>query len=104
MSLTPAGFVVRGILRGLIRLYQWVLSPLLGPHCRHAPTCSSYALEAIERHGAWAGGWLAVARISRCHPWGSQGFDPVPAALERQPVYRAWRYGRWSLGADEEMR
>ena len=62
----------------LIRGYQLVLSPLLGPRCRHLPTCSRYALEALERHGAWRGGWLAARRVLRCHPWGSSGYDPVP--------------------------
>ena len=67
-----------------VRLYRLVLSPakqfLLGPsaHCRFHPTCSSYAIEAIRRHGAVAGTWLALKRISRCHPWGGCGEDPVP--------------------------
>jgi putative membrane protein insertion efficiency factor len=66
------------ILVGLIRLYQYLLSPLIGPHCRFQPTCSHYAVEAIERHGVLRGGWLAVRRIARCHPWGKSGIDPVP--------------------------
>jgi uncharacterized protein len=61
-----------------IRAYRYVLSPWLGQQCRFHPTCSAYALEAIERHGAARGGWLAVARICRCHPWHSGGHDPVP--------------------------
>jgi uncharacterized protein len=64
----------------LIRIYQWTLSPLLGPRCRFYPSCSQYALEAIERFGLVKGGWLAVARLARCHPWHAGGFDPVPAA------------------------
>jgi uncharacterized protein len=64
----------------LIRLYQWTLSPLLGRRCRFYPSCSHYALEAIERFGVVKGGWLAVARLARCHPWHAGGFDPVPAA------------------------
>jgi len=63
---------------GIIRFYQLVLSPFLGPRCRYQPTCSSYAIEAIERHGALKGGWLATKRIARCHPWGGFGYDPVP--------------------------
>jgi uncharacterized protein len=62
----------------LIRGYQLLLSPWLGNHCRYHPTCSKYAIEAIERHGAVRGLWLALRRIGRCHPWGGAGHDPVP--------------------------
>jgi putative membrane protein insertion efficiency factor len=61
-----------------IRLYQRFLSPLLPPSCRFTPTCSHYAVEALARHGAVKGGWLALRRIGRCHPWGGTGYDPVP--------------------------
>ncbi|MCH1584045.1 MAG: membrane protein insertion efficiency factor YidD [Flavobacteriales bacterium] len=71
---------MRALMLVLIRLYQWVLSPLLGANCRFQPTCSAYASEAIERFGPWKGGWLAVKRISRCHPWSEPGYDPVPTA------------------------
>jgi uncharacterized protein len=66
----------------LIRLYQLTVSPLLGPTCRFYPSCSNYALEAIRRFGVVQGGWLAVKRLARCHPWHPGGFDPVtlPAA------------------------
>ena len=70
-------------LRGLIRGYQLTLSPLLGPRCRHLPTCSEYALEAIEVHGPFRGGWLAAVRLLKCHPWGSSGYDPVPPRASR---------------------
>lgn len=63
---------------GGIRLYQWIISPLLGPHCRHLPTCSNYAIEAIQRHGPGRGSWLALRRLLRCQPWGTSGYDPVP--------------------------
>jgi hypothetical protein len=69
---------MRTVMLGLIRLYQLVLSPLLGANCRFQPTCSAYAREAIERFGPRRGGWLAIKRISRCHPWSKSGFDPVP--------------------------
>lgn len=62
----------------LIKLYQWIVSPILGPKCRFTPTCSHYAVEALKKHGALKGLWLTIKRISRCHPWGGQGYDPVP--------------------------
>ncbi len=69
---------VRGFLLSLIRLYRRYLSPLKPPTCRFHPTCSAYALEAIERHGAFLGSYLAVRRILRCHPFHPGGLDPVP--------------------------
>lgn len=66
------------ILSGMIRLYQMAISPYLGASCRFQPTCSSYAREAIARHGAVSGGLMALRRIARCHPWGGSGFEPVP--------------------------
>ena len=64
--------------RGLVRLYQILLSPFIGNQCRFHPSCSNYALEAIEQHGALRGCWLAVCRLGRCHPFHPGGFDPVP--------------------------
>ena len=66
----------------LIRLYQWTVSPLLGPACRFHPSCSQYALEALLRFGVLRGGALALRRLARCHPWNPGGFDPVPAARD----------------------
>jgi hypothetical protein len=71
---------MRAIARSLIRAYQLVVSPWLGPRCRFYPSCSNFALEAIEVHGMLRGGWLALRRIGRCHPWHPGGFDPVPPA------------------------
>jgi len=71
------------LLRGIIRAYQLLISPVLGPSCRYLPSCSDYAAEAILRHGALAGGWLALKRLARCHPWGGSGYDPVPQAREQ---------------------
>lgn len=69
---------MRQVLIAPIRGYQWLISPLLPPRCRFVPSCSSYAIEALERHGAAQGGWLAVKRICRCHPLNPGGYDPVP--------------------------
>lgn len=68
---------MKSVCLALIRLYQWCLSPLLPPSCRFYPTCSQYAFEAIERHGVLRGGWLALRRLGRCHPFHPGGFDPV---------------------------
>ncbi|MCA3450012.1 MAG: membrane protein insertion efficiency factor YidD [Rhodobacter sp.] len=65
-----------------IRAYRLILSPWVGHGCRFQPTCSAYALEALDRHGALKGGWLVAHRLCRCHPWGGSGFDPVPPATE----------------------
>ena len=62
----------------LIKIYQWIISPWLGPKCRYTPTCSHYAVESLKKHGIFKGMWLAIKRISRCHPWGGSGYDPVP--------------------------
>ncbi len=71
------GLPARGV-AFLIRGYQRFISPMLPPSCRFAPSCSQYALEAVQRHGALRGGWLAIRRIARCHPWHPGGYDPVP--------------------------
>jgi putative membrane protein insertion efficiency factor len=65
-------------MRALVQAYRWTISPLLGPSCRYYPTCSAYALGAIDEHGAIRGAWLAAKRILRCHPWHEGGYDPVP--------------------------
>ena len=70
--------VVKATLVGLLRGYRLVISPLFPPCCRYYPTCSAYALQAIRMHGPVRGGWLALKRLSKCHPWGPGGYDPVP--------------------------
>jgi putative membrane protein insertion efficiency factor len=82
--------------RGAIRIYQLTLSALVGRQCRHLPTCSAYADEAIARHGLWPGGWMALGRVCRCRPGGTDGFDPVPsvAPTGASPT-TPWRYARW---------
>jgi len=62
----------------LIRIYQYAISPMLGANCRFTPTCSQYGIEAIRKYGPFKGGWMALKRIGRCHPWGKHGHDPVP--------------------------
>jgi uncharacterized protein len=98
----PKSFAVshRGITvtlaRALIAAYRLTLSPLVGNNCRHLPTCSQYADEAIARYGLWAGGWMTLARLVRCQPFGTSGLDFVaglPPANARW--YLPWRYGRW---------
>jgi putative membrane protein insertion efficiency factor len=70
--------MIRGIMLGFVRFYRRFISPLLPSACRFEPTCSRYALEAIEMHGAWSGGWLILRRLLRCQPFSRGGFDPVP--------------------------
>ncbi|MBK7375413.1 MAG: membrane protein insertion efficiency factor YidD [Chitinophagaceae bacterium] len=62
----------------LIKLYQWIISPWLGQKCRYTPTCSHYAVEALKKYGPVKGLWLTIRRVSKCHPWGGHGYDPVP--------------------------
>jgi putative membrane protein insertion efficiency factor len=82
--------------RVLIKTYRYTLSPLIGYECRHLPTCSHYAEDAIERFGLWAGGWMTLARLCRCHPWGTSGLDFVPASKPKDAHwFLPWRYGRW---------
>jgi len=82
--------------RALVKIYRLTLSPLIGFHCRHLPTCSQYSDEALERFGLWAGGWMTLARLSRCHPWGTSGLDLVPGQVPpRAHWFLPWRYGTW---------
>lgn len=98
--MTPGGSPPARLARGAIRLYQLTLSGLIGRQCRHLPTCSEYCDEAVARHGFWAGGWMGLARLSRCRPWGSSGYDPPPAVPpERAHWARPWRFGEWRPAA-----
>jgi len=82
-------------LKAPIHAYRHTLKPLIGGECRHLPTCSAYALDAIDRNGPWRGFWLGFSRVCRCHPWGSQGFDPAPDITRERHPLRPWRYGQW---------
>ncbi|MBK8612722.1 MAG: membrane protein insertion efficiency factor YidD [Flavobacteriales bacterium] len=62
----------------LVKLYQYILSPILPGACRYTPSCSEYGVQALRKHGPWRGGWLTLKRILSCHPWGGHGYDPVP--------------------------
>jgi putative membrane protein insertion efficiency factor len=87
--------------RGAIKLYRYTLSPLIGFHCRYLPTCSDYADQALARYGLWAGGWMTLARLCRCHPWGRSGLDFVCEEIPpRARWYLPWRYGLWRATND----
>ena len=73
------------LLIGLLKAYRLLISPLYGQVCRYHPSCSAYALEAVERHGSLRGSWLAARRLSRCHPWSDGGYDPVPERRTATP-------------------
>ena len=84
------------LVRGLIQVYRVSLSALIGRQCRYLPTCSVYMDDALARHGLWAGGWLGLSRLCRCHPWGDSGYDPVPDHLPTgADAFHPWRYGVW---------
>ncbi len=83
---------MRIILVSLIRVYRYAISPLMANHCRYHPSCSSYALQAIEQYGAVKGSWLAAKRLGRCHPFSDGGYDPVPNPVppfESKPTKQA---------------
>lgn len=76
--------IVRKMIIGPIWAYRYFISPFLGSNCRYYPSCSAYAIESVEKHGAIAGGWIAFKRIIRCHPWHEGGVDPVPEKINHR--------------------
>lgn len=85
MSGARVGIVAKGMIL-VVRGYQWTLGWVIGGRCRFVPTCSAYAIGALREHGAIRGGWLALRRVLRCHPWGGSGWDPVPEGKGCCPV------------------
>ena len=89
------GIVTRRLMQLPVHVYRHTLKALVGAECRHLPTCSCYALDAIECNGAWRGLWLAVSRMIRCRPGGTSGYDPAPDIQTLHHPLAPWRYGRW---------
>ena len=103
----------RPVMGALLKGYKATLSPAFqacGVHCRHAPTCSEHCAECVSRHGVWAGSWMALARVSRCRPGGSHGWDPAPETLPMGLTstgarwFAPWRYGVWSVDGSNSAR
>ena len=91
---------LKPVSKGVLWAYKVTLSPFfmaLGVRCRHEPSCSEYAAEACSTHGVWKGGWMALARVCRCRPGGSSGYDPVPEVAREAPVWAPWRVGNWRV-------
>jgi putative membrane protein insertion efficiency factor len=95
--------LIKAAAKSPIYFYRYAVSPIIGPRCRHLPTCSQYALDAIETNGLWTGSWLALGRIARCHPWGTSGYDPAPDLRDAGiPFWMPWRYFRYRRSVDKE--
>ena len=90
---------MKWLLIALLKAYRYGISPLLGRHCRFEPSCSEYAMEAVQTHGALRGGGLACARLCRCHPWHAGGYDPVPPTADRSAKPQATRPAARSVSA-----
>lgn len=94
-----ASSVAKAVLKAPIHVYRYTFKPFTGHSCRHWPTCSQYALDAIDTNGAWRGFWLMISRLSRCGPGGTHGVDPAPDIRAEHHPFAPWRYGRWGRGA-----
>ena len=95
---------VKYLLIGLLKVYRLVISPLYGQVCRYYPSCSAYALRAVETHGAIRGSWLAVRRVGRCHPWTPGGYDPVPGTPEFAEEMRVQAESAATMGTQADSR
>lgn len=88
-----AATILKTAVKSPVYVYRYAISPLIGPRCRHLPTCSQYALDAIDLNGVWIGCWLSLGRIARCHPFGTHGYDPAPDLRSAGiPFWAVWRY------------
>ena len=95
--------IARNFLLVALRAYKWAISPLFPPSCRYVPTCSEYAVDALRLHGFAIGSIMALARISRCGPFGGHGYDPVPQAPPAGARWwLPWRYGVWRMPRDDD--
>ena len=91
----PLASAAKVVLKAPVYIYRYTFKPFVGQNCRHWPTCSDYALQAIELNGAWRGFWLMISRLARCGPGGTHGVDPVPDIRVEHHALAPWRYGRW---------
>jgi putative membrane protein insertion efficiency factor len=94
--------LLKAAVKAPVYIYRYGISPVIGPRCRHLPTCSQYAIDAIDVNGAWVGGWLTLGRIVRCNPWGTHGYDPAPDLRQAGiPFWAPWRYLRYYPGQEK---
>lgn len=92
----PLSQAGKALAKAPVYLYRYTFKAFVGQNCRHWPTCSEYAVEAIDKNGAWRGLWLMVSRLKRCGPGGTSGVDPVPDIRNEHHTFAPWRYGRWT--------
>ncbi len=91
----PMSRIAKALMKAPVYVYRYTFKPLTGGQCRHWPTCSQYALDAIELNGAWRGFWLTLSRFMRCGPRGTHGVDPAPDIRGQHHPFAPWRYGIW---------
>jgi uncharacterized protein len=101
-SAAPGPFARIGL--AVLAIYRYGLSPVFhafGVRCRHEPSCSAYAADAIRAQGLWRGGWLAAGRVGRCRPWGTHGWDPAPEVLTGAPWWKVWAFRERPVGRED---
>lgn len=89
----------KSLLKAPVYAYRYSFKAFVGQNCRHWPSCSEYAIEAIDKNGAWRGFWLMLSRLKRCGPGGTSGVDPVPDIRAERHPFAPWRYGRWTAAS-----